>query len=47
VAAASREICATSSFAGCAEWVDYYLRSRASDVEALAAFGPRDGRAAV
>ena len=32
---------------GCAEWVDYYLRSRASDVEALEAFGPRDGRAAV
>jgi hypothetical protein len=46
VEAASREICATSSFDGCAEWVDYYLHSRASDVEALEAFGPRDGRAA-
>ncbi len=47
VEAAARDICATSSFGGCAEWVDYYLRSRASDVEALEAFGPRDGRAAV
>jgi putative phosphoesterase len=45
VEAASRDICATSSFDGRAEWVDYYLRSRASDVEALEAFGPRDGRA--
>jgi predicted phosphodiesterase len=47
VEAASRDICASSSFDGCAEWVDYYLRSRASDAEALEAFGPRDGRAAV
>jgi putative phosphoesterase len=46
VEAAIRDICATSSFGGCAEWVDYYLHSRASDVEALEAFGPRDGRAA-
>jgi len=47
VEAASRDICATSSFGACAEWVDYYLHSRASDVEALEAFGPRDGRTAV
>ena len=47
VEAAARDICATSTFDGCAEWVDYYLHSRASDVEALEAFGPRDGRAAV
>jgi hypothetical protein len=46
VEAASRDICAASTFAGCAEWVDYYLHSRASDVEALDTFGPRDGRAA-
>jgi diadenosine tetraphosphatase ApaH/serine/threonine PP2A family protein phosphatase len=46
VDAASRDICATSTFEGCAQWVDYYLRSRASDVEALETFGPRDGRAA-
>ncbi|MEU6374500.1 metallophosphoesterase family protein [Streptomyces sp. NPDC046909] len=27
-----------------AEWADYYLNARATDAEALAAFGPRDGR---
>jgi putative phosphoesterase len=47
VDAAARDICATSTFEGCAQWVDYYLRSRASDVEALEAFGPRDGRGQV
>ncbi|AEW99084.1 metallophosphoesterase family protein [Streptantibioticus cattleyicolor] len=29
-----------------AEWADYYVRARATDTEALAAFGPRDGRGA-
>jgi len=26
------------------EWADHHLRARAGDVEALVAFGPRDGR---
>ncbi|WP_336922884.1 metallophosphoesterase family protein [Aquipuribacter sp. SD81] len=26
------------------EWADYFLRAAASDTDALAAFGPRDGR---
>ncbi len=33
-----------SGYPGVAEWADYYVRSRASDVEALRTFGPRDGR---
>ena len=37
-------VCHQSSYPGAAEWVDYFLRSRASDAEALTAFGPRDGR---
>ena len=41
---ACADICAQSSFPGVAEWADYYLNARASDAEALAAFGPRDGR---
>ena len=28
------------------EWTDYFLNARASDAEALAVFGPRDGRSA-
>ncbi|MEV7190852.1 metallophosphoesterase family protein [Streptomyces sp. NPDC093510] len=27
-----------------AEWADHYLRARSTDAEALAVFGPRDGR---
>jgi len=42
--AACADICAQSSFPGVAEWADYYLNARASDTEALAAFGPGDGR---
>jgi putative phosphoesterase len=34
-----------SAYPGVAEWADYFVRSRASDVEALRTFGPRDGRA--
>ncbi|GAB2916334.1 metallophosphoesterase family protein [Streptomyces mayteni] len=34
-----------SAFPGIAEWADYHLRARATDAEALAVFGPRDGRA--
>ncbi len=33
-----------SSYPEVAEWADYFLHSRASDAEALEAFGPRDGR---
>jgi len=33
-----------SSYPGVAEWADYFLHARASDADALAAFGPRDGR---
>ncbi len=35
-----------SSYPEAATWADYFLRSKASDVDALRAFGPRDGRAA-
>jgi len=33
-----------SAFPGAAEWADYFLRARASDADAIEAFGPRDGR---
>jgi predicted phosphodiesterase len=33
-----------SSYPDVAEWTDYYLYARASDAEAIATFGPRDGR---
>lgn len=33
-----------SSFPRAAEWADYFVCARASDAEALAVFGPRDGR---
>ncbi|GGR82197.1 MULTISPECIES: metallophosphoesterase family protein [Streptomyces] len=33
-----------SSYPGIAEWADYFLRARATDADALAAFAPRDGR---
>lgn len=33
-----------SPFPGVLEWADYFLHARASDVDALTAFGPRDGR---
>jgi hypothetical protein len=26
------------------EWTDYFLNARASDADAITAFGPRDGR---
>jgi len=42
--AACARIAAESSYEGAAEWADYYVRARASDVEALRVFGPRDGR---
>lgn len=33
-----------SSYPGIAEWTDYFLRARATDADALEAFGPRNGR---
>jgi hypothetical protein len=44
LAAACASIAAQSSFPAAAEWADYFVRARATDAEALAAFGPRDGR---
>jgi hypothetical protein len=42
--AACARITAESSYPQAAEFADYYVRSQASDIEALRAFGPRDGR---
>jgi putative phosphoesterase len=44
LAQACADISAQSSFPGAADWADYFLHARASDAEALTAFGPRDGR---
>lgn len=41
---ARREIAADSNYPDVDEWTDYFLNSRASDLEAIATFGPRDGR---
>jgi putative phosphoesterase len=41
---ACRRIVAESSYPDVQEWAEYYVRSTASDAEALEAFGPRDGR---
>lgn len=46
VAAARAAIRAGSGYPVVDEWTDYYLNARASDAEALAVFGPRDGRPA-
>jgi predicted phosphodiesterase len=40
IEAVSRE----SSYAKAGEWADYFLRAKASDAEAVATFGPGDGR---
>lgn len=37
-------IVADSGYPDAREWADYFVRSAASDIEAIAAFGPRDGR---
>jgi putative phosphoesterase len=34
-----------SGYPDAAEWADYFVHARASDADALGAFGPRDGRA--
>lgn len=44
IGAACARVAAQSSYPDVAQWVDYYLWSRASDAEALRVFGPRDGR---
>ncbi|MFC4146746.1 metallophosphoesterase family protein [Micromonospora mangrovi] len=44
VDAACARVAAGSGFPGAAEWADEYLRSRHSDLDALAVFGPGDGR---
>ncbi len=42
--AACARVAAESGFPDAAEWADYFVRGKATDVEVLAAFGPRDGR---
>jgi hypothetical protein len=42
--AACAQVIAASSYPDVAEWADYFLHARATDADALAAFGPRDGR---
>ncbi|RDG39434.1 metallophosphoesterase family protein [Streptomyces corynorhini] len=42
--AAIAELTETSGYPDIAEWADYFLHARASDADALHAFGPRDGR---
>jgi predicted phosphodiesterase len=42
--AACARLAAESGFEGASDWADEYLRSRASDIDALRVFGPRDGR---
>jgi diadenosine tetraphosphatase ApaH/serine/threonine PP2A family protein phosphatase len=42
--AACARIAAESGYDGAREWADTYVRSRASDLDALRVFGPGDGR---
>jgi predicted phosphodiesterase len=46
VEAAIAAVVAGSSYPDRAAWADEYIRAQASDADAVAAFGPRDGRAA-
>ena len=41
---ACARITAESGYPDATEWAEYFVRSAASDAEALAVFGPRDGR---
>lgn len=41
---ACERIAAESGYPQAREWADYFVRSAASDAEAMLAFGPRDGR---
>jgi putative phosphoesterase len=43
--AACARVTAESAYPNAHEFADYFLRSRASDADALRIFGPRDGRA--
>jgi len=45
IEAARESIRRSSDYPDVDEWTDYFLNARASDAEALAVFGPRDGRA--
>ncbi|MFC4942276.1 metallophosphoesterase family protein [Pseudonocardia sp. GCM10023141] len=44
VDAACAAVVSGSTYPARQEWAEYYLRAAASDAEALAVFGPRDGR---
>ncbi|WP_328314871.1 metallophosphatase family protein [Streptomyces sp. NBC_00442] len=44
LSAAAARLRQGSSYPDIAEWADYFLYARASDADALTAFGPRDGR---
>jgi predicted phosphodiesterase len=44
VDAAVADVVAGSAYPDRAAWADEYLRAQASDTDAIAAFGPRDGR---
>ncbi|WP_392676498.1 metallophosphoesterase family protein [Streptomyces sp. LN785] len=44
VEAAVAQVTQDSSYPQIAEWADYFLHARATDADALEAFGPRDGR---
>ncbi|MEV8537001.1 metallophosphoesterase family protein [Streptomyces sp. NPDC051211] len=44
IEAAISHVTQDSSYPEITEWADYFLRAHASDADALAAFGPRDGR---
>ena len=46
IPAAIARLTSEVTYPGIAEWADYYLNARATDADALAAFGPRDGREA-
>jgi len=39
-------VLATGGYPGIEAWLDFFLRQTAGDDEALAVFGPRDGRRA-
>jgi predicted phosphodiesterase len=45
VDAACARLVAESGYPNVAEFADYFVRSKASDLDALRVFGPRDGRA--
>jgi hypothetical protein len=40
-------VIAGSTYPGRADWADFYIRAKSSDADALATFGPRDGRDAL